>query len=86
VNPEIPPEKPPRRRRWSIEMVAMVLLGVLICAPMFDLILLGFRCTFFFNGTVCARNWGFREWLDSTIPVLVAIIMRNSGRPPPADE
>lgn len=64
----------------------MILLGVLIIGPTIAMLIFTVRCAAYYNGTVCTHNWGFREWLADTIPVLVAVLMRNSGTRPPPDE
>jgi hypothetical protein len=70
--------------RWTNERIAMLLIGVLVCAPSISLLLFSVRCTFFaYNALLCEHNYGFRDWLDTTLPVLVAVIMAGRSPPPP---
>jgi hypothetical protein len=77
---------PPRRKRWSVEMIAMLLLAALIVTPCAAILIFSVRCSWNFTESFCTHNWGFRDWLSETIPVLVAIIMRGAAPRPPPDE
>jgi hypothetical protein len=64
--------------------MAMGLLAVLVVVPAGAALVMSLRCAVFFIVECLDRPWVrfFHDYLDSTIPVLVAIIMRNA--PPPA--
>jgi hypothetical protein len=67
--------------RWTNERIAMLLIGVLVCAPSISLLVFTLRCTIHHEDW-CEHNYGFRDWLDTTLPVLVAVIMAGRGRSP----
>jgi hypothetical protein len=78
------PEKPRYRRRpFNAEQFAMWLLAALIIVPCIALLIFTMRCAIWPDSQVCSRNWGFAAWLENTLPVIVAILMRGTSRPPP---
>ncbi|HEY2617554.1 MAG TPA: hypothetical protein VGI78_09475 [Acetobacteraceae bacterium] len=66
--------------RW-----AMALLATVIVAPMVVGIEVSVRCVWFWI-EACKTNWAGQllTWTETTIPVLIALIMwRGNNRPPP---
>ena len=62
----------------------MLLLAALIIGALVMAMIVVVRCTVFFIPYCADRPWGemIVLWLDTTIPVLVALIM--TGRRPPS--
>lgn len=76
------PETP--RRPFDPARAAFYLLAALIGCGIGISLMVGVRCTFFAWGeTLCVeRTWGaqIRDWIETMVPVLIAIIMRPSPR------
>jgi hypothetical protein len=66
---------------WS-----MLLLAVMIVVPLLAALEAGTKCVWWWQESCTTSGWADKilAWLESTIPVLVALIMwRGNNRPPP---
>jgi hypothetical protein len=82
--PDPPPSKPP----FDVPRFAVLLLAVLVVTGCVISLVVAVRCVVWPNQYCADRNWGVvvRDWLNETIPVLVAIAMGWRNQPPPPRE